>query len=134
MEDRRAISAAAALPVEQVAEGSEAVHALAVAAGGAGKMKIFFTTSLRDAGGIKMVRSITRLKNSLTSILLVGVLTLVFAGQDALAATAPKQKTFGTPEEGVAALVKATKEKDTKPLLENPWAGREIVCRDRRSG
>src|SRR5215467_1485458 len=31
---------------------------------------------------------------------------------------APKQKTFATPEEAIAALIKAGNEKDTKPLLE----------------
>ena len=71
-----------------------------------------------------MICCLTKFKNSLTNSFavcapLLGTMILLFVTtHGAFAATALEPKIFGTADEAVAALVKAAKEKDAKPLLE----------------
>src|SRR5262245_49569906 len=57
----------------------------------------------------------------LTIMILLSITTMILLSittHRTFGAVAPKQKIFATPDEAVAALIKAAKEKDTKPLLE----------------
>ncbi len=69
-----------------------------------------------------MLGSLAKFKSLLTNsfaigALLAAVLSLVVIMEEVALGAAAKQKTFATPEEAAAALIKAGKEKDTKPLL-----------------
>ena len=67
-------------------------------------------------------------------------LTLVLAialalglAPSAFGANAVKQKTFASPEEGVKALMEATKKNDTKAMLRDPRSGSQVPHRIGRS-
>ena len=66
------------------------------------------------------VRSRDRFINAYRSLVLALVTFLLASGsaQVVLGASAPKQRTFSTPEEGVKALIEATKEDDMKAILQ----------------
>src|SRR5262249_4934499 len=71
-----------------------------------------------------MICCLTKRTNSSTNSfavrapLLTIMILLSITTHRTFGAVAPKQKIFATPDEAVAALIKAAKEKDTKPLLE----------------